>query len=223
MTPPSPPDIPNRRTWSGPAQTDAPTPSCLDEDTLGALAEGSLDEATRSAALPHLAGCAHCGAAVASLARALADPGLAAEIEAVASPPRRRWLAWSGALAAALALVLLVPLKTFWNKQPGPHRAPVVVSGALPASLAPAGDVAQVEALHWAPVSAANRYRVTLFAPSGRVLYEATPSDTFVVLPDSVALAPGIRYLWKVEARVGFDRWVSSDLVGFTLLEGARP
>ena len=197
MTPPSPPDIPNRRTWSGPAQTDAPTPSCLDEDTLGARERSNRGTAMRTS-------------------------GLAAEIEAVASPPRRRWLAWSGALAAALALVLLVPLKTFWNKQPGPHRAPVVVSGALPASLAPAGDVAQVEALHWAPVSAANRYRVTLFAPSGRVLYEATPSDTFIDLPDSVALAPGIRYLWKVEARVGFDRWVSSDLVGFTLLEGAR-
>jgi hypothetical protein len=83
--------------------------------------------------------------------------------------------------------------------------------------------VARVEALRWAPVTEADRYRVTLFATSGRVLFEATGADTIVVLPDSVALTPGIRYLWKVEARVGFDRWVASNLVGFTLIEGARP
>jgi len=96
LPPVSGPDGPQRRTWSGPASFDAPTPACLDEDTLGALAEGALDEATRSTVLPHLAECARCRAAVASLARALTEPDLAREIEAATSRPgRRRWLAFA--------------------------------------------------------------------------------------------------------------------------------
>ena len=225
MPPESGPSDPLRRAWSGPAWTDTPTPTCLDDDTLGALAEGRLDQPARLAVLPHLAECARCRAAVASLARALADPQIAREIGATdkSRSRRPRWLAASAAVAAAL-LILLISPEPFRNPPPESHRSPAVApSDVLPTALAPVGNVAQVKELRWARVPSADRYRVTLFHPSGHVLYEATPADSIIVLPDSVVVASGIRYLWKVEARVDFNRWVSSNLVGFTLVEGTRP
>ena len=226
MTPPPPsgPRLPNRREWTGPASSTAPTPACLDEETLGALAEGRLDESVRSAILPHLAECARCRSTVASLSRALADPDLAREIKMV-TPRSKSWrgVAVTGALAASILLVLLVPVEEFRNQRPGSHRSTGASGDQGPATLAPTGDVADVTQLRWSPVQAADRYRVTLFNQGGQVLFETTPTDTFVALPDSVPMSPGIRYLWKVEARIGFDRWVSSELVSFKLVGGARP
>ena len=66
------------------------------------------------------------------------------------------------------------------------------------------------------------RYRVTIFDPTGKVLFEAAPTESLVALPDSVVLSSGIQYLWKVEAQIGPGRSVSSELVSFTL-RGARP
>jgi hypothetical protein len=36
-------------------------------------------------------------------------------------------------------------------------------------------------------------------------------------VPDSVTLLPGQAYYWKVEADTGWDRWVSSRLVEFSV------
>jgi hypothetical protein len=52
---------------AAPVPADPPTADCLDDDTIGALAEGTLDFAARSAVLPHLASCAQCRATVASV------------------------------------------------------------------------------------------------------------------------------------------------------------
>ena len=34
-------------------------------------------------------------------------------------------------------------------------------------------------------------------------------------LPKSVVLNPGSRYLWRLEARVGWDMWEASELIEF--------
>jgi hypothetical protein len=83
------------------------------------------------------------------------------------------------------------------------------------------GEVAAAPLLRWAAVDGADRYRVTLFDAGGGVLYESELGDTLTALPDSVELTPGRRYLWKVEARTDFDRWVGSELVEFSIA-GAR-
>ena len=57
------------------------TSECLDPEIVAALAEGSLDADTRARALRHLAGCALCRRAVASVAAALADEPITHEIE----------------------------------------------------------------------------------------------------------------------------------------------
>ncbi len=77
-------------------KTEAPTPECLDDDTIAALAEGSLDAAARQAVLPHVAGCARCRGAVASVARALSDSAVAREVASVESGRRRRFYKVSG-------------------------------------------------------------------------------------------------------------------------------
>jgi anti-sigma factor RsiW len=69
----------------------APGPACLSDDTIAALADGVLDAARRAVAVPHLATCARCRAAVASVARALADPAVAREVSALHHATRRRF------------------------------------------------------------------------------------------------------------------------------------
>jgi hypothetical protein len=83
--------------------------------------------------------------------------------------------------------------------------------------MSPVGAVAAAPLLRWAPVDGADRYRVTLFDADGEVLYETELTDTVAPVPDTVAVLPGQTYLWKVEARTDFDRWVGSELVEFSI------
>jgi hypothetical protein len=197
---------------------------CLDDDALGALAEGALQPANRPTALAHLASCARCRATLASLARILADPEVARELTAIEAAPAPRWrrFALPAAAAAAILVLFLGPLDLLRQKPADLHRAPTITNGSLPSAVTPQGAVGDVAELRWTPVAGADRYRVTVFDAEGRVVYEAEPVAAVAPLPDSVRLTPGRQYLWKVEARVGFDRWVASDLVGFSLLSG-RP
>lgn len=208
------------------ATTHTPTPECLDDDTVAALADGSLDPATRAAVLPHVAGCARCRTAVASVARALADPGLASEMASLAGTRRRRplrlgWIALPLAAAAGLVLLLARP----WVPEDGGllHRAPTITATPAPLPVSPVGVVAEARRLVWMPAAGADRYRVTLFDREGVVVYETELVDTTAALPDSVIVAPGRLYLWKVEARTGIGRWTGSELVEFSLPPSSPP
>ena len=197
-----------------------PTAECLDDDTVSAFAEASLDPPARATVLSHLAGCSRCRAAVASVARALGDPAVAREVAAIEAPWQRRLFRIALPAAAAAILLLLVLPPQVGDRAPPPqppHRAPTITAATAPVPMSPVGTVAQAAMLQWSAVAGADRYRVTLFDAGGRVLYEAQLADTVAVLPDSVALSPQQRYLWKVEARVGFDRWSASDLIEFSI------
>jgi len=82
--------------------------------------------------------------------------------------------------------------------------------------------VATVNDLRWSHVAGADRYRVTVFDATGGLVYATEGSDTVVAFPDSVALVPGASYLWKVDARTGFDRWATSELAEFRVAESRR-
>jgi len=198
------------------------TPECLDDATLAALAEGALDAGARAAVMPHLATCPRCRGVVASVARSLAESGIAREVAAVEGRGRRGWFR-IGLPAAAAAILLAVALPRWVEDMRGGHRGPPVPGALAPHPVAPVGTVADAAGLRWTAVAGANRYRVTLFDAAGRVLYETQVADTAVTLPDSVTLAPGRPYLWMVEARVGWDRWSASELVRFSIAAGARP
>lgn len=204
-----------RRELQSAARIGAPSPQCLDTDTIAALVDGTLEAGRRETALAHLAGCDNCQTAVSSLARALADPAVARELGAVVSHGRRRVLRIFVPVAAAAAVLLLLARPWAGNVAPGHRGLPSVAS--TPTPIAPIGVVAHASPLQWTAVAGADRYRVMLSDASGRVVYEAEGADTVAALPDSVVLTPGRSYVWIVEARTGFDRWTASQLVEFSL------
>ena len=186
-------------------ETPIATPDCLDADTIAALADGSLPSDARPQALQHLAGCAFCRRAVASVAEALADQPVTHEIEIVEGRANRWRRVMRIGVPVAAAATLLVLLWSPANE------------GGAPTPIDPRGTVESAQRLQWTSVPGADRYRVTLFGPLGNVLYETEIADTVVMLPDSVRFLSGQPYLWKVEARTGWSRSVTSDLVGFTV------
>lgn len=190
---------------------------CLDAELVAALAEGSLDPATRARALRHVAGCAWCRRAVASVAGALADGPVTHEIAVVEGRAEPWWKRRTIRLAVPLAvaatvLVLLGPPRSAIS----PHRGgPSQSVGPTP--IGPLGTVASADRLQWRGVLGADRYRATVFAADGHVLYETEVADTIATVPDSVHFTAGQPYLWKVEGRTGRDRWATSELVQFTI------
>lgn len=198
---------------------DAATPECLDDETIAALAEGAMPADERAAAVSHLASCQRCRGAVASVASAIADPSVAKETAAI-DRAGWRWLtrvAQVGVPLAAAAILLVVVWPERADDGVPTHRAPTLTATPPPAPMWPVGAVSQARDLRWEAVSGADRYRVTLFDATGDVLYETQLSETVVRLPDSVMLVRGQPYLWKVEARTGFDRWAASDLIEFSI------
>lgn len=193
------------------------TPDCLDDETIAALADGTLESVARAGALPHLAGCSRCRMAVASVARALADPDVARSIAAVPHSSPRRFYRIALPLAAAAAIALLFAKPRTPPEDVLTHRAPTITAEAAPSPESPVGRVAEAKTLRWTAVSGADRYRVTLFDAEGQVRYETDLAATVTVLPDSIVLVPGRPYFWKVEARTGFDRWSASELIEFTV------
>ena len=191
------------------------TPDCLDDDTIAALAAGTVDGTARGRALAHLAGCARCRHAVASVARALTDPVVAREV--AAAERRARRLPYRLALSAAAAAILLLLAGPRLLELGRPvHRAPPL-TGTVPVPASPVGVVANADTLRWLALPGADRYRVTLFDAAGQALYETQLAGTVTVLPDTVVLVAGRPYLWKVAARTGWDRWSPSELVQFSL------
>jgi len=165
-----------------------PTPSCLGEDAIAALAEGSGGRELRDSAVPHLAACPRCRRAVAAVSRLLADP----ELQGVAPTPpshRPQWKRWATValpLAAAAVLLLLIGPEGRTPEAGPRHRgatAPVV-----PMATSPRGMVADARLLRWAAVPEATQYRVTVFDAESRVVYTGEAVDTILALPDSVVL-----------------------------------
>src|SRR5262249_21305624 len=113
--------------------------------------------------------------------------------------------------AAGVALLLIRTV----DRSRGPDRQreePVTLISA-PVPLGPAGIVDHVESLSWRSVPRAYQYRVTLFSEDGETVWETRTGDTVVTFPDTHQLKPEAAYYWKVEARSGWNRWSTSDLV----------
>jgi hypothetical protein len=210
MTPPDPDSL-LRHALKREAEASA---QCLDDDTIASLAEGTVADDKRAGVLSHLAGCARCRAAVASVSRALADPSVAREIATVRGTGRRVLAIAIPVAAAAIVALLVLPQR---GDDGSSHRAPTIAAVAAPTLVAPTGVVAAATTLRWSSVSGADRYRTTLFDETGAVLYETEIADTAVALPDSVRLVASRSYLWKVEARTGWNRWSASELVEFSI------
>lgn len=175
---------------------------------IAACVDGTLAGDERARVHAHLAECADCRAEVVEVTHVVRTA------PAVRRSTRRFWIP-----AAAAAAVVLLWVAPRMRHEPVKeiHRDQPTVSAAAPRPVAPVGRVESATTLVWSRVSDADRYRVTLFDTDGRVVYETQSADTLAALPRSIVLAPEETYLWKVEARTGWNRWEPSDLVEFTL------
>jgi len=176
-------------------------------DDLAAYLDRRLDSAARAEVEAHVAWCDECRAELREVSGILRAEG---------ASPRRR-LVWIGpAVAAAAAIVLLVAYPrgpSAPDDTPAHRDVPGAVDPA-PILTSPVPDPEGTDAriLRWTRVERADRYRVTVFDTAGSVLWRAETPDTSVSLPDAAGLVPGTSYLWRVDARVGVDRWVESKL-----------
>jgi len=197
---------------------------CLGESVLAQLVDGEHTN-QRVEHLAHLAACARCREELTALAALLADNDVAAEVRSVEASTRatakgRRLtigpLSRSRALgvltAAAAVLVFARPIgeRLASSGLRGSH--PTITAIDAPELLSPKESSGVPLTFRWSAVPGSDRYRLTMFDASGRVVYGATVTDTILALPDSVAVVPGATYLWKVEARTDVDRWTPSEL-----------
>jgi hypothetical protein len=196
--------------------SDHPESSCLTTDAIVAFADGRLSDSERLAWTPHLGSCRRCQRELASLVRTLNDPAVL-DASRISKPYRRRLTLLIVPLAAAAAIILTLALpRERQLRAPGvQHRELVLTPGNAPMIGSPMGTVAEVESLQWSAVPHAELYRVTLFDDDGDVLFEKEVAEPHLALPETVKLLPENQYLWQVQARIGFGRWISSDLVEF--------
>ena len=153
-------------------------------------------------------------------------PACRAEIrEATEILRTRRHAGWPPMLApiaaAAAAALLLFTVWPQLSRSPTPvvqHRDAPTGSAVVPVAIAPTGPANGVPVFIWSRVAGADQYRLTLYNEEGAVLWKTTTADSLLQPPDSIVLRPGHQYLWKVEARVGWTAWESSDLTPFQLL-----
>ena len=220
--PPFQPDAELARLASsvGPPMT-APGPGCLDDMGIARLAEGT---GTRGD-LAHAGSCAFCRDQVTAVARAIASGPVAAEIARLEGPAwgrRSRRLAGIGGLAAAAVVALL-----FVARQPagpiadaGTHRDPVAGApvAQAPVLLSPVdATVRRPVVLDWRRSDGATQYQVAVFDAEGTVMWKGETPDSTLTIPAQVRLGAGETYWWRVEARIGYDRWLASDVTPFTL------
>ncbi len=180
----------------------------LESGEIAAYLDNRLAPSDRSRIEAHAAKCEDCRAELIEAAWLLRT-----------QPRQHRWYVPAGAVAAAAAAIFLALWSGSVTVPPGPpgFREPALTTAVSPTIVAPRGVSAGTRRLVWTGVRHADRYRLTLFDGSGSVVWETQTTDTFVALPDGVQLHRGAIYLWKVEAQTGWNRWVPSDLVEFSV------
>jgi len=180
----------------------------LEAGDLAAYLDGALSPADQSRVELHLVDCDGCRDELHAVMQLL---GGAARLRAWYLP------IGLGAAAAAAAVTLLVVQPVRNRTAPPAYREPVVTTTVAPVVVVPRGTGGIPRRLVWTSVPHADRYRLTLFDDAGRAIWDTQATDTSVSLPAHIVLQPGGSYFWKVEAQTGWNRWVSSALIRFSI------
>jgi hypothetical protein len=185
----------------------------LSPHTVAQLADGLLDASERALAAEHLASCRECRDEL-------------AEVRGILRTERRHRRPWlipaAGAAAAAVILLLVWPAMRAPSGDQDLTREPALTTTLAPRPIAPLDSVADLDSVRWSSVPGTIRYRLTVFAADGDVVWQTSPTDTTVGIPDTLDLTSGDQYYWQIKAETGHGRWVESELVPFTLMPRGR-
>ena len=208
-----------------PVSAPASTVDCLDDDDVAVLADGA---ATDSRALTHASTCGRCRSRLAAVHRLRNDDAVAAELRKLDAPvpeTKRRRRAFAlpsvATLAAGiLAVAILRPANTVTKTSSSVtrdslHRESAITITTAPRIVGPSASMR--DSLIWTSVPHADRYQIKVFDLEGTLVVNELTTDTAFAVPSRLARAVATRYLWKVEARTGWDRWVASDWQEFTI------
>lgn len=172
---------------------------------VAAFVDRTAGDDARRVAESHLAVCAECRAEVADITRVVAE-----------TRRSRSRPVWMAAVAAA-GLVAVVVWPRGVAESPSVHREAPVTATAGPTAVRPIGIADSVPALVWTAVPHAHRYHVRIFTTDGSVVWQGESTDTVAAIPPSPGWRAGQTYYWSVEAHVGFDRTVASELTPFSV------
>jgi hypothetical protein len=134
-----------------------------------------------------------------------------AELRRLQLGRRRHWVLVLVAAAAAAAVLLAIVLprqaETPSDIRAGPSAEPplAIVSPQPSDEIAP-GPIA----FTWRSAGPGASYTFTLQEADGRVVWTSRVADTVAVLPDSVALSPGLTWFWFVDALLPDGRSLST-------------
>jgi hypothetical protein len=208
---------------------------CLTHEEIASTADGAGGD-DGGERLAHLASCEACRGRLAALLRLVADDSVIVELARLEAPaggaargrPTRPYLAAAAVLAAAvLAAVLVRPQTALTPPGTDPdgsrlHRESAITTTVAPRVLGPAGPAAAADSLVWTSVPHADRYRVRIFERDGTLRWDEQTSDTTLAMPAHLIDAGPNAYLWQVQARTGWDRWVASDWHDLVTLKAAE-
>jgi hypothetical protein len=212
-------------------ESSPPAAPCLNDDAVAMIAAGDVtDSAAHAEMIRHLSECSDCRKRLATVAHLLDDSEIAAEIDQLGDPQergrfgRRRIYQISAAamLAVAAVAILLVRPESFSSRDAvSPNavqmsREEAVSTVAAPRILSPATVASSTDSLRWTGVPQADLYRIRIWNRDGEIVWATDTRDTTLPMPAELAREGGT-YLWEVKARTGWDRWVTSDFLEFTV------
>lgn len=193
----------------------------LDDSALAAIVDGDVSHPD---AIAHLSECEDCRRRMSAVAHLIDDVHISGEIELL-ERPRRRWIPVVGTLAAAAVATIIIAGPSVVRNRPAPsasdtaiHREGAITTTAPPKILSPVSIAKPGDALRWTSVAGADIYQVQIWNTDGNVVLSTETPDTTLALPENL-VRPGTTYLWEVKARTGWDRWVSSEFLQFTIRE----
>lgn len=201
----------------------APNDRCLDEMAVARM----VDSRATPEELAHAAHCSTCRARVADVVAAASAGPVATEIRRLESGTpatwRRRTLA-VGAVAAAVILALSFGSRARRDagRDSDTYRDPSALDGAPTAVFPVDAVVTEPVELRWRSTPKATQYRVTVFDVEGGVVWSGEAADTSAVVADTARFMEGAPYWWRVEAQVGFARWLQSEVTPFSIGAGRR-
>jgi len=205
------------------ASDTGPTGDCLGDDEIARLADDP-SPGVSPAGMRHLADCTWCRWRLAAVTALVRDDTIADEIERLEAgvgrtPPwRAAWVAAATVVLASAGLlaVLQGPAGTS-SPSPGVgpeaeiHRERAITTTVAPRIIGPVRVASQDDSLRWTAVPHADRYQIMVFDREGTLVWDPQTSDTTLALPEILFRPVPTTYLWKVEARTGWDRWVASE------------